>query len=126
MSQNDELRACSRCALAERQVDHEGKHDRGTPFAGDVRPMRLHDSSLQRDTKQASNDQPRATQASRDDFQILFFGGVLLHRKKTRVKSTNSGIRSAHDQAMYPKKLGIRMPDSSTTALTMKLGALPM
>src|SRR5688572_3285097 len=78
--------------------------------------------SEQRHPKEAGNDQPCATQASRHDLQVLFSGSAFLHRKKSRVRSTNSGTRIAHDQAIYPKKLGIRMPDSSTTALTMKLG----
>ena len=44
----------------------------------------------------------------------------------TSVNTTSNGNSTAHDHAMYPKKLGIFTPRCSAIALTMKFGALPM
>src|SRR5262249_7563390 len=52
--------------------------------------------------------------------------GTYDHRNARRVNSPNSGSRMAPVKAMYPKKLGMRTPESSAIAFTMRFGALPM
>ena len=42
------------------------------------------------------------------------------------VRIANTGSRTAADQTMYPKKLGIFTPRSSAMTQTMRLGALPI
>ncbi len=51
---------------------------------------------------------------------------IAAYRKNTTLSMTNSGMSTANDQPMYPKKLGILTRAPSAMFLTMKLGALPM
>lgn len=46
--------------------------------------------------------------------------------KNKNASNTKLGIRIPIDQAIYPKKLGIRIPECSAMALTIKFGAFPI